>query len=415
MIENVFNLSTTERAVLSILSDCLGGEKFKLEDFDGELNWREIFEEMKVQAVAGLPFDFLYDHEGDIPSSVYDDWLKYAKGVYGKSERMLYAQDCLCRLMEKNDIPMVILKGTSAAINYPNLRYRNFGDIDFFVSSDNFQKAYEVMVSDGYELLHDGGENAHHAEFIKNRIVFELHREVPGIANGKIGEEIRQIYDNIFKDTIDVDFEGYRMHFLPNLYQSLSLLMHMAHHLDIGLGMRHICDWMMFVKNHIRDEAWYLFYKPLYDKYGMSNFAIILTNTCKLGFDSVLDVSWCDDADIGMCRELVSLIFRGGNFGIKRESVRNSVFFTGKFTNSKDRVGFICLFKTIHQLGISNWKLVKRLKWLKAVAFIYPIYTYSVKIIKGKRSPKEIKRLFDEGKVRRNLKDGLHIYEVEGS
>ena len=50
--------------------------------------------------------------------------IRSSMGKYAFAHRLLYEQSLLINLMKENGIPMAILKGCAAAINYPELAYR---------------------------------------------------------------------------------------------------------------------------------------------------------------------------------------------------------------------------------------------------------------------------------------------------
>ena len=104
--------------MFDILRACLfTGEDVDLPD------WQPVFDEMKQQAVAGLPGDWLESHLN------VKSWISYCRIKQGNWVRLMYAQDQLLQLLEANDIPCVILKGAAAAMAYPNPTLRLMGDI----------------------------------------------------------------------------------------------------------------------------------------------------------------------------------------------------------------------------------------------------------------------------------------------
>ena len=107
-------LSPTEQALCDLLREACFGVPF--EDRPG-LDWQELLREAESQTVVGL-----------IPPRT-EEWKKKAAGNLAQSIRVLHAERELVMLLETHDIPLVILKGTSAAVYYPEPVSRSMGDI----------------------------------------------------------------------------------------------------------------------------------------------------------------------------------------------------------------------------------------------------------------------------------------------
>ena len=80
----------------------------------------------------------------------------------------------MVKLFRDYNIPLVVLKGTAAAMYYPNPYLRAMGDVDFVVTYDRFDEARSVMEANGYAFRSDCGDDRDY-EYIKNDVVFELH------------------------------------------------------------------------------------------------------------------------------------------------------------------------------------------------------------------------------------------------
>lgn len=109
-------------------------------------NWKLLFSEMKAQAVATLPYNWLKKHSADGNS----EWISYCVREQGKWIRLMYMQDQLLKLLEDNNIPCVIIKGTAAAMAYPHPHLRTMGDVDFLVKRSDFERAAFLLEGNGY-------------------------------------------------------------------------------------------------------------------------------------------------------------------------------------------------------------------------------------------------------------------------
>lgn len=299
---------------------------------------------------------------------------------YAFAQRLLYEQSLLINLLQENEIPMVILKGTAAAMNYPEPGYRTFGDVDFLVSEENYQKAYQLMLKHGYTLLYDEDHVDYHYTLEKNHIIFELHRYPAGLPEGKTGEYImKRIQAGLVKpDTAEV--EGYPCPVLPAVENGLVLLLHIRKHLQGGLGLRQICDWMMFVKKHLNDKAWREQYQTVLRESGLELLAKTVTRMCQTELGLNPELCWCRTASRDLCNELWKYIMEKGNFGRKEGYEDKAKHFAEKNISNP-----VLLLQKFQRDGLQDWKAAKRYHWLRPFAWIHQFLYYASYAIRHRR------------------------------
>lgn len=98
-------------------------------------DWQSTFTEMKDQAVAALPGEWLKSYP------IAPEWSKYCSLQQGQWVRVMHAQDELISLMESHHISSVIIKGAAAAMYYPYPTLRSMGDVDVLVKREDHEKA----------------------------------------------------------------------------------------------------------------------------------------------------------------------------------------------------------------------------------------------------------------------------------
>ena len=153
----------------------------KLQDAD----WREVMNESLIQSTCLMCFDALNMVELKPNKEIYNEWFFKAASIIVSNANLLEEQKKLDAILRQNDIPYVILKGTSSASYYPDSGKRSFGDIDFLVPTRSIQAVTDILVNNGYELQKD--RNDVHYEFYKNGCRFELHKKVAGTQHHKEG------------------------------------------------------------------------------------------------------------------------------------------------------------------------------------------------------------------------------------
>ena len=100
-------------------------------------DWRNVFEELKTQAVLFLVFPILDELNIDdlqLLSSIRQDCF-YSQV---KCHQIAFAQKEMLGLLQQKGIPCVIIKGFAAAQYYPKPFLRAPGDVDFLVARKDF-------------------------------------------------------------------------------------------------------------------------------------------------------------------------------------------------------------------------------------------------------------------------------------
>ena len=334
--------------------------------FPDDLNWDEVYQEANTQAVLGLVANY-------VPENAGSRWKTAFASNIGNSIRYLHAQSELIALFNKYDIPLVILKGAAAAVYYPVPMYRSMGDIDFIVSQDCFNKACELMTDNDYLLHNPDKAFTRHRGYSKGKITYELHHH---FSYDDLDIE-KYIIDALLNPDYGV-IDGIEFPMLPKLANGLVLLAHMRNHLQSGLGLRQLIDWMMYVNKELDDSFWRSEFQTASESVGMSTLAITATHLCQMYFGLRKDIMWCRDADESLCNRLLKELFSYGNFGIKHGQGK-------RFENVSTRINKYGLFNYLQLAGENKWTLYHRHKWLKSLCWIYQIGRLTVKGVKSGR------------------------------
>ena len=353
----MISLNVEHECLLNLLKAALFNS---LPETNDDVNWDKVFELARAQCVVPLVTSY-------VPSEYRDKWLEVSNQSKVHYLQMLYEQSSLVNLMNKNDIPFVILKGTAAAIYYPVPSLRTYGDIDFLVPEEHFELSAKLLEKNDYSYFY---ENDRHYEYMKNGIEFELH--------SKFSIEYYNDIDHILLDglnnSVDYILCGYSFPGLPAYENGLVLLGHIMQHLKIaGIGLRQILDWMMFVHNKLDDSAWENNFRSLASEAGLEKLAITITFMCKKWLGLPNEITWCNEADEDVADQFLIRILDDGNFGHDRapyEVVRNTTENEG-------------VFAYLQRAGMINWKLAQKLVFLRPLAWLYQLCRYGRKGVYG--------------------------------
>lgn len=402
----MLELTIIHRAFLELIKISIGTSNA---DFDFSLltddDWNRVIDESKKQATVLLCFDALKNVEYKPKSELYNRWFLMSAANLKNNIRVINEQEFLINLLNDNNIPYVILKGSSSACYYPDSKIRSLGDVDFIVDSSYLDKTKELILGAGYEL--DDNTSPVHLEFSRNKVRIELHKTISGIPNNKYGAAFSKEIPNFTENSV-LEY-GY---FRPcDFHHAIVIFLHTLHHLlNNGIGIRHLCDWACFVNRTKQDAFWEERFIPLLKKTGTFKFMCGLTATAAqlLGIEMP---TWCVSVPENMVDTLIYEIVSSGNFGRKKskqyslimtrmDSGKSSVF-------SKIRGMLNALNKTNHLVC----PIIKKIPIIYPFVMIYRIVRYLILMFMGKKpSLIETSRYADErSAVFRNYQ----LYNIE--
>ena len=352
-------------------------------------DWEAIYQETVSQAIAVLPCVWLKRHT--IPGQeLQKRWLQHCDRQQVQWIRVMYAQSRLIELLEQNNIPCVIIKGSAAAMAYPWPAFRPAGDVDVLVKRDDYHKAAAVMESYGYLLTHEKKENFHHYGYKRDGVSFELHRRLGIIRESD--EKWLSFFENGIENRAWQTIEGFRFPTLPDELNGLVLLFHINQHLRSGLGLRQIIDWMMYLND--KEDDYLDTLMPYFREAGLEKLALTVTAMCQkyLGLRTIVE-----KPDIYPCDELMEYIMGKGNFGRKsgKEGKTAAVFM--------DMSNPVRVFRRLQVGGLSRWKAAKKHKALRPFAWIYQIGSVSRELFRAKIMPRKLMKLRRTGLEQRKL------------
>ena len=237
-------MGNSEKQVLEILTATLNGDPIKNID-----NWKVVLKELKDQAIFCLPYDEI--RKSKCLSN--EEMTLYQRLCYqsiAKNFQLLSEQTKLVELFESENIPFVILKGSSAAMYYSHPEYRVMGDIDIIVKPEVLGKAYAVLNRE-YKLNQGWEDNPRHVGFrTKGGVEIELHKY---FSLGK-GTEKQKMLDEMIYAGNDRrewhEIRGYKFPCLPIYENGLVLLYHIFQHFKgTGIGYRQFIDFLEFAES----------------------------------------------------------------------------------------------------------------------------------------------------------------------
>ena len=344
-----------------------------------------MYEELKMHLVHALPANLI--NSLSMPKELYEIWYSDILKTILYHSKYTYEQKNL-----PITVPYVILKGTSAALYYPYPELRTMGDIDIMTSHQDFDTALKNLLDDGYKITKQLDREI---GLIKNRTLIELHMSFSSLSEPEQAKYLDDLIINNITPT----------HILPDLVNGIVIIEHAYKHLEGGLGLRQIIDWMMFVDKCLPDERWPEF-KKMIQAIGLEQFTIVTTRMCEL-YLGLSSREWCKNADTSLCRQLMDYVMSCGNFGNKRiddQSLSENVFAYARTPKA--------LFQILQKQGKTNWKAAQKHKILQPFAWIYQAGRYIFRGLNRDDSFRKLKSEFETAKKRNAMFDALGIKKI---
>lgn len=209
------------------------------------LNWDEVYGLAEEQSVTGVVLVGIEHSNVKPPQELLLQWIGEVQMLEQQNKAMNKFIAELIERLQKADIYTLLVKGQGLARCYERPLWRQCGDIDFFLSKENYNKAKGYLLPLAQSSDKEYDSSLHLAMEIDSWMV-ELH----GYLRCGLSSRIDKAMDDIKNDVLyngDVRswMNGTNQIFLLGvncdvLYVFTHLLKHFYKE---GLGLRQICDW----------------------------------------------------------------------------------------------------------------------------------------------------------------------------
>lgn len=252
-------ITVVQKQFLELLRAGLWGGCPDVTLFQGEVNWKAIFKIAREQAVQILVADGLEalpEHLAPKKETIYKVAIRRTTNSLAyKVQKSLINR--ITTLFNEEGIPSILLKGQGVAQNYQKPESRMCGDIDIYVGMDNFHKACEILRREGAEELIHQDEHEFHIAFDLDDKTIEVHKKSDVIRGRKLNDSLQKwITNHLDAKLADGTLpkwnnDGTLINIPDPTYNAFYIIHHAVRHmLGEGIGLRHVCDWMIFLHTH---------------------------------------------------------------------------------------------------------------------------------------------------------------------
>lgn len=316
------------------------------------------------------------------------------------------------KLLASNNIKYVFIKGYASARFYPVPKLRTMGDVDFLVQEQDVLQVDNLLRINGYVKSEESESHEYHWSYKRGQESVELHWNVPGLPENDA--TLMFYLHDIFEKSECVNLEGESVCVPSPFHHGMVLLLHTISHMTgAGVGLRHICDWLVFQNSISEKEFVSLFQIPLM-KVGLWRFAKVLTRIGELYFDFPQRV-WCEDIDKTVCQSFLEDVFRGGNFGVKDDTRKSQAKLIQNKQNKKVLKGHLWknALISIDEKAKKDFSFCRRIIVLRPLAWFLVCFQYLFRILSGRRHNVFKRDIYRAASERQTLYAELKLFEKE--
>lgn len=218
--------------------------------FQGSLDWEEIYRVAEEQSVVGVVLQGIecikfQDSSFKIPQELLLQWIGEVQMLEQQNKDMNAFIGRLIERMRDVGIYTLLLKGQGIAQCYEKPLWRASGDVDLFLSEDNYRKAVQHLTTIASDVEDEYKYNKHMAMTIDSWVV-ELH----GSLRSELSKRVDNVLDEIQRDIffggqVRSWVNGGTQVFLPDVNGDVVYVFThiLQHYYKGGIGLRQICDW----------------------------------------------------------------------------------------------------------------------------------------------------------------------------
>jgi len=234
------------------------------ESFHEGVDWGEVYLLAEEQSVIGLVAAGIEAVQGEwlkvhgsslVPQAVALQFVDQTLQIEQRNKAMNQFIARLVSEMRNAGIYTLLVKGQGVAQCYEKPLWRPSGDVDFFLSDDNYEKAKEFLLPRASSVEPEGVYGRHLGMTIDGWVV-ELHGRLRCGFSGRADKVLDEIQNETFYggSVSSWSNNGVQVFKLSKENEVFYVFAHfLGHFYKGGIGLRQICDWCRLLWTY-RDE-----------------------------------------------------------------------------------------------------------------------------------------------------------------
>lgn len=399
-------INKTQQTLLGILSQALSGIEYTI---PADTDWAALYDESRAQAVMPIVFTAASRHCTD--EAVRQKWKAVTIRSMQKNRQIQVCHSYVHKLMTAHNIPYTIIKGCASANDYPDPLLRAMGDVDFLVPKAYWEQATELLKQEGFTAY--GENHDFHLAFQKQGFPseMEMHHDPFGFTKLRL-PGLQEIIPEAVEKSVEVTCGDITFRMPDPFCHGTVLLLHAYRHLlSSGIGVRHLCDWAMFIRDYDGDEFVRIF-KKRYEDLGIWKLTQIFSAAAHR-YLGVPYQKWMAKPEREECEMLMLDILNGGNFGQgsgERMTQNRSLYVQGR--ELAEGSNSVQMIRSLNGAALQQYPRMMRFKLLRPFGWIFVGVRYLFRVLTGKRQkvPKGTMKMVA---MRRKLYQQLEVFKTD--
>ncbi len=383
-----------------------------------DADWMGIFELARVHQVIPMIYNALQKVHALslLPVELAVNWKDKCMGF---SISQLHRTMDFLKIYERlnqGGIEVLVVKGLVCRHLYPDEYYRCSWDEDIYIKSVDYEAADRILIECGlvhiekrktdskYEIVYYSPESG---------LYIELHTSLFQPESNFFGRW-NVLFEDAFETSYKVNIEGVTVHTLPMAQHLLLLILHgLKHFMSSGLGIRQICDIVMYCNKYGNELPWDQLWQDVNDcgyRVWFINIMDIGVRYLGLNKDNIQYPERLSLSEIHS-QALLSDIMKAGIFGFATPGREKSGLVTMQTVLKNSRSSLIhCIFPC-HEYMKGHYPYCSKYPSLLPLAWFHRL---AVNLAKEKNPTRMIHRtrsVLDTGKDRMKLLEEYQIVE----
>lgn len=317
-------MSKNQKTLFALLRAGLWGVGNPDIRIDGTTDWQNIYRLATEQSVLGLMLAGLEHSDVKPPQMLLLQWIGEVQVIEQRNKEMNVFVADLIEKLRKQDVYTLLVKGQGVAQCYEKPLWRICGDVDLFLSEDNYNKAKQVLISKASHVETENKLKKHLGLTIGTWEV-EIHGSLMLGLSQRINRVLKEIqYDTFCGGNVRCWQNGNTQVFLLGAENDvIYVFVHfLSHFYRGGIGLRQVCDWCRLLWT-FRDSLDYELLETRIQKMGLMTewkaFGAFAVDY--LGMPSVAMPFYSDDKKWSRKgNKICAFVIEVGNFGHNRDN-----------------------------------------------------------------------------------------------
>lgn len=314
------------------------------------VDWGRVYRLAEEQSVIGLiaaGIDFLLPSDRP-PQEIVLQFIGETLQSEQRNKAMNTFVAFLIQKMRVSEIYALLVKGQGLAQCYKNPVWRSSGDIDLFLSDENYEKAKAFLMPLASKVEAEAHFKKHLGLIIDGWLV-ELHGSLRSGLSNRVDRVLDEIRDDTFYggNVRSWNNNGVQIFMLAPENNAIYVFSHILDHFyKGGIGLRQICDWCRLMWTY-RDTLNHDLLESRIRKAGLMNewkaFGAVAVDWLGMPAEAMPFYSsyarWSEKAE-----KIKDFVMEVGNFGHNRDMsyYENKPFIVRKAISFKQRVSDLC-------------------------------------------------------------------------